>query len=166
MKSEKWGDWCRWLQEHGLKRTTAWEAATLYERAGSEDAIANLTPDEAKRRYGITRRPRKVVEPHNETQATCSLGSNSDSTNLPVDDSEDENTEDSDPSDEDFNYDDPVPEPDDLAKPPRSVKTMLIAVSNLLLSCEQRSCELNEECRKPLDEITACVSRLRKEMTP
>lgn len=43
VKSEKWGEWGRWLEEHYIKGTAAWEAATLYERAGSEDAIANLT---------------------------------------------------------------------------------------------------------------------------
>jgi len=52
-----WGDWGRWLKEHDLKRTTAWEAVELYQRAGSEEAIANLTPSQAKKRYGIGRPP-------------------------------------------------------------------------------------------------------------
>jgi len=53
VKSERWGEWGRWLAEHNIKRTTAWEAITLYDRAGSEEAIANLTPSQAKKRYGI-----------------------------------------------------------------------------------------------------------------
>ena len=57
-----WGDWGRWLKEHDLKRTTAWEAIELYQRAGSEEAIANLTPSQAKKRYGIGRPPRSDTE--------------------------------------------------------------------------------------------------------
>jgi hypothetical protein len=68
IKAEKWGGWGSWLAEHGLARTTAWEAAALYERAGSEEAIKHLTPDQAKQTFGITRRTERE-EPENAPQA-------------------------------------------------------------------------------------------------
>jgi hypothetical protein len=45
--------WCPWQAEHGIARTTAWEAIKLFERAPSEQAIALLTSSEAKQQYGI-----------------------------------------------------------------------------------------------------------------
>ena len=64
----KWGEWGRWLVEHNIKRTTAWEAIQLYERAGSEEAIANLTPSQAKRRCGIGSPPRADTEESAESE--------------------------------------------------------------------------------------------------
>ena len=64
----RWGEWGRWLKEHNLKRTTAWEAIQLYERAGSEEAIANLTPSQAKRRFGIGTPPRADTEESAESE--------------------------------------------------------------------------------------------------
>ncbi len=61
LKAQGRGRWDRWLTEHGLKRTTAWEAAELYERAGSEDALAKLTPCQAKQKFGVTSPP--LVDP-------------------------------------------------------------------------------------------------------
>jgi hypothetical protein len=37
-----WGEWGPWLATRNIKRTTAWEAIELYQRAGSEEAIAKL----------------------------------------------------------------------------------------------------------------------------
>lgn|GEM_PF-3543975 len=68
VKSERWGEWGRWQEEHNLKRTTAWEAIQLYERAGSEEAIANLTPSQAKRRFGIGTPPRVDTEESVESE--------------------------------------------------------------------------------------------------
>jgi hypothetical protein len=62
LKAEGRGRWGRWQEEHGFKRTTAWEAAELYERAGSEDEVAQMTPKDAKSRYGITKPTRRDLD--------------------------------------------------------------------------------------------------------
>ncbi|CAN5890362.1 hypothetical protein BH23PLA1_BH23PLA1_39260 [soil metagenome] len=59
LKAEGRGRWTRWLEQHGIKRTTAWEAAELFERAGSEDKVANLMPGEAKRLFWVISPPRE-----------------------------------------------------------------------------------------------------------
>jgi hypothetical protein len=55
LASEGWGKWIPWLAEHGIKRTTAWEAIELYNNAKVEKAVQNLTPSEAKRKFGVIR---------------------------------------------------------------------------------------------------------------
>ena len=76
-----------------MKRTTAWEAIQLYERAGSEEAIARLAPSEAKRRYEIGKPPRAdtegSVDSGNRSEATRPLDSSSDSTSPSEDESDD-----------------------------------------------------------------------------
>jgi hypothetical protein len=156
VKSESWGEWGRWLKEHNLKRTTAWEAIQLYERAGSEEAIANLTPSQAKKRYGIGTPPRvdteESVESGDHSEVIRPLNPFSDSTSQIEDE-----------SDADLN-DEPNDEPDVLVRPLRSVRDMLIASSNLLLACVQRSDEIDTACGDILTEIDASVARLRAEV--
>ena len=95
-----WGDWGRWLKEHDLKRTTAWEAIELYQRAGSEEAIANLTPSQAKKRYGIGRPPRSDTEESgdskNHSELSRPLNPSSDSASQSEDESDYEEPEDAD----------------------------------------------------------------------
>lgn len=54
-----WGAWGAWLENHRICRTSAWESIQLFERAGSEGAIANMTISEAKRKLGINGEPPK-----------------------------------------------------------------------------------------------------------
>ena len=149
-----WGDWGRWLKEHDLKRTTAWEAIELYQRAGSEEAIANLTPSQAKKRYGIGRPPRSDTEESGDSKNHSELS-------RPLNPSSDSASQSEDESD----YEEPgMPkpnEPDFLVRPPRSVRDMLIASSNLLLSCMQRSDEIDAACVDILAEIDVSVKLLR-----
>jgi len=156
IKSERWGEWGRWLAEHNIKRTTAWEAIQLYDRAGSEEAIANLTPSQAKRRYGIGTPPRadteESVDPGDHRGAIRPLNPSSDSSSQIEDE-----------SDAELN-DEPNDEPDVIARPPRTVRDMLIASSNLLLACVQRSDEIDTACGDILTEIDANVARLRAEV--
>jgi hypothetical protein len=49
------GQWCGWLKGHGIPRTNAWEAIQLYVRAKTEEAVAELTPTQAKEKYGISK---------------------------------------------------------------------------------------------------------------
>ena len=153
-----WGDWGRWLKEHDLKRTTAWEAIELYQRAGSEEAIANLTPSQAKKRYGIGRPPRSDTEESgdskNHSELSRPLNPFSDSASQSEDESDYEEPEDAEPN-----------EPDLLVRPPRSVRDMLIASSNLLLSCMQRSDEIDAACVDILAEIDVSVKLLRAQVT-
>ena len=153
-----WGDWGRWLKEHDLKRTTAWEAIELYQRAGSEEAIANLTPSQAKKRYGIGRPPRSDTEESgdskNHSELSRPLNPFSDSASQSKDES------DADLNDENAGFEVPD-EPDLLVRPPRSVRDMLIASSNLLLSCMQRSDEIDAACVDILAEIDVSVKLLR-----
>jgi hypothetical protein len=153
-----WGDWGRWLKEHDLKRTTAWEAIELYQRAGSEEAIANLTPSQAKKRYGIGRPPRSDTEESgdskNHSELSRPLNPSSDSASQSEDESDYEEPEDAEPN-----------EPDLLVRPPRSVRDMLIASSNLLLSCMQRSDEIDAACVDILAEIDVSVKLLRAQVT-
>ena len=162
VKSEKWGEWGRWLATHNIKRTTAWEAIQLYERAGSEVAIAKLAPSEAKRRYGIGKPPRADAEGSvhsgNHSGATRSPKRSSDSTSPSEDESDDGEPEDSEPNDE------PYDEPDLLVRPPRTPRAMLVAASNLLLSCVQRSDEIDAGCGDILAEITASVQHLEEKV--
>jgi hypothetical protein len=159
VKSEKWGEWGRWLATHNIKRTTAWEAIQLYERAGSEEAIAKLAPSEAKRRHGIGKPPRadteKSLDSGNYSEATRSLNRSSDSSSQSEDESDDGEPEDAEPNDE------PYDEPDLLVRPPRSPRAMLVAVSNLLLSCVQRSDEIDAACGDILAEIHTSVKYLQ-----
>jgi hypothetical protein len=152
VKTEKWGDWGRWLTEHEIKRTTAWEAVELFERAGSEEAIANLTASQAKKKYGITRPRRRDPQPC--TESTRPPGSSTSSAAIPGGESEDELGDDAEP-------DNPGPEPDLLVRPPRTVRQVLIAVSNLLQSCEERVDEMDATCDEILDEIGASAQRLK-----
>ena len=145
-----WGEWERWLTTHNIKKTSAWEAIELYERAGSEEAIANLTPSEAKRRYGIAKSTRRDTQ-----DATRPLDPSSDFTSQSEDELDDAEPDDADPSDK---QDD---EPDLPARPPRNLKDMLVASSNLLLSCLQRSDELDAACGDILAEIDVSVQQLR-----
>jgi hypothetical protein len=164
VKSERWGEWGRWLAEHNIKRTTAWEAIQLYERAGYEEAIANLTPSQAKRRYGIGSPPRadteESVESGNHREAIRPLYPSSESTSQIEDESDYEEPEDADLNDENAGCEVPD-EPDVIARPPRTVRDMLIASSNLLLACVQRSDEIDAACGDILAEIEASVKQLR-----
>jgi hypothetical protein len=53
--------WCSWLKEHRIPRTNAWEAIQLFIRAKTESAVTDLTPGEAKQKYGISK-------PHGQTE--------------------------------------------------------------------------------------------------
>jgi hypothetical protein len=157
VKAAKWGEWGQWLAQHGLKRTTAWEAAALFERAGSEEAIKNLTPDQAKRKYNITR-DRQNGKPKNSQATSLPRTSGSESGSSTEDAFDDGDDFDADDDLEPF--DDPEPEPDQLAKPPRSTSAMLAAVTNLLCACDERLGEMDEDCREMLGEILTVVARL------
>ena len=63
--------------------------------------------------------------------------------------------EDAEPNDE------PNDEPDLLVRPPRTLRAMLVAASNLLLSCVERSGEVDAACGDILAEIDTSVKRLR-----
>jgi hypothetical protein len=162
VKAEKWGVWGRWLGSHNIKRTTAWEAIKLYQRAGSEEAIAHLMPWEAKRRYGIGKPPREVteepVESGSHREAKRPLNPSSESSSQIAGESDD-GEPDAEPDDE------PKYEPDVLVRPPRTVREMLIASSNLLLACAERSSEIDAACGDVLAEIETTVKRLRGEVT-
>lgn len=154
----KWGQWDRWLKEHNIKRTTAWEAIQLYERAGSEEAIRNLTWAQAKRRYGITKSPpvdtRESAEHGDKSNPSSDTASHSD------DQSGDDDSEDDELDDDEAGLETPD-EPDVPARPPKSVRDMLIASSNLLLSCLERPHKMDAACGDILDEIEASVKELR-----
>lgn len=47
--------WVEWLKAHNISRTTAWEAVELFKRAGSEEAITDMTLTQAKIKFKITR---------------------------------------------------------------------------------------------------------------
>jgi hypothetical protein len=160
-----WGEWGPWLATRNIKRTTAWEAIELYQRAGSEEAIANLTPVEAKRRYGIGKPPRT-----DNQEATRPLNPSSDSSSQSEDEQDDGEPGDAEPIDE---QDDGEPgdaerneesydEPDVIARPPRTVRDMLVASSNLLLSCVERSDEVDAACGVVLAEIETSVKQLQE----
>jgi hypothetical protein len=51
LKNDK--KWCAGLKANGIPRSTAWEAVKLAERAKTPEAIAGLTPNEAKIQFGI-----------------------------------------------------------------------------------------------------------------
>lgn len=59
LKGGKKGAWCRWLKDQNISRTLAWEALKLFERAGSEEAVADLDITRAYRKYGITNPPKR-----------------------------------------------------------------------------------------------------------
>ena len=46
-------DWGNWLKQHRIPRTSAWESIELFEKAKTEEAVANLTRNEALKKFGI-----------------------------------------------------------------------------------------------------------------
>jgi hypothetical protein len=84
----------------------------------------------------------------------------SDSTSQIEDESDYEEPEDADLNDENAGFEVPD-EPDVIARPPRTVIDILIASSNLLLSCVERSGEIDAACGDILAEIDASVKHLR-----
>jgi hypothetical protein len=66
-KVPKGQTWERCLKSHGIPKTSAWEAMQLYERAPSEEAIASLTPAEAKVKYGVTKK-KSVIFPKSKAK--------------------------------------------------------------------------------------------------
>jgi hypothetical protein len=63
-------EWCGWLQGQGIARTTAWESIGLFENTESEDEVAELSPTEAKQRYGVISTPQENLEEFAESNAT------------------------------------------------------------------------------------------------
>ena len=58
-----WGDWC---EQHGVKRTTAYEYVQLFEKAKTEDAVKGMTLTQAKQFFGVSgtgKAKGKKVEP-------------------------------------------------------------------------------------------------------
>lgn len=155
-KGEKWGEWGQWLAQHNLARTTAWEAAALYERAESEDAIRNLTPDQAKKKYNIIRD--QNGKPQRLRPEPLSPTSNSASASDPEDGFDE--GDDFEADDDQAPFDDPEPEPDDVVKAPRSTRAMLAAVTSLLCACDERSGELDQNSKENLGDILTIVARL------
>ncbi len=51
--------WVQWLKAHNIPRTSAWEAVELFKRAGSEEALADLTLTQAKNKFHITGSPKR-----------------------------------------------------------------------------------------------------------
>ena len=62
LKSEGEG-WCAWLDRHDIAPLRAYEAEKLFENAPSEEAIAGMTPTEAKTKF-------KAVKPRKSGRAT------------------------------------------------------------------------------------------------
>ena len=161
----KWGQWNQWLKEHKIKKTTAWEAIQFYERAGSEEAIRNLTWAQAKRRYGITKPPpidtQESSECGDKSEVTPSLNPSRDSVSHSDGESGDDEPEDAELDDDYAGLEAPG-EPDDIARPPRTVRDMLIVSSNLLLACVERPGDIDAACGDILDQIEASVQILRE----
>lgn len=53
------GKYGSWLKEHKIKTTTAWEAVTLFEKAGSEAALKDFTLTQAKKHFGVVKEKQK-----------------------------------------------------------------------------------------------------------
>lgn len=70
------GDYMSWLRENGIKVTSAWEAATLYEKAGTEDAIEGMNLTQAKKHFGVIRprKPKEAAEPAPEKEQPSVVG--------------------------------------------------------------------------------------------
>lgn len=60
--------WGKWLKEKGIPRTTAWEAIQLVEKAEKEEAVADLTPPEAFKRFGVRKTRTKAVKTADSTE--------------------------------------------------------------------------------------------------
>ena len=55
--------WSEYLKQLGIKSTTAWEAIVLYENAGSEDNVKNMTLTQAKVQFSVVKaKNRKVAK--------------------------------------------------------------------------------------------------------
>ena len=54
LKSQR--KWTEWQNDHKVGTTSAWQAIKLFEAAGSEEAVADLTRTEALIKFGITER--------------------------------------------------------------------------------------------------------------
>jgi hypothetical protein len=146
-----WGQWERWLVTHNLKKTTAWEAIELYQRAGSEEAIADLTPSQAKTKFGIGTPPQtdthKRARPHNPS---------SDSSSENEDEPNDE------PGEDEPNSDEGLDDPDVISRPPKTAEDILVASRNLLFSLFERPGEVNGTCVNILAEIETGARQLRE----
>lgn len=70
--------WVKALEAANIPRTTAWEAMKLFELAGSEDAVANLTITEAKQKYGITKPKKTDVDDEPDSQDIIGFDNNDD----------------------------------------------------------------------------------------
>jgi hypothetical protein len=153
------------MATRNIKRTTAWEAIELYQRAGSEEAIANLTPVEAKRRYGIGKPPRtdnqEAIRPLNPSSDSSSQSEDEQDDGEPGDAEPIDEQDDGEPGDAERN-EESYDEPDVIARPPRTVRDMLVASSNLLLSCVERSDDVDAACGVVLAEIETSVKQLQE----
>lgn len=45
--------WGKWLKEHGIPRTSAWEAIQLFEKAKTEESVANMTRSQALKKFDV-----------------------------------------------------------------------------------------------------------------
>jgi hypothetical protein len=70
--------WGGCLKAHHIPRTSAWEAIQVFERAGCEEAIALLTPTEAKQKFGITKPRKSANEEEQESPSTISFPKSTD----------------------------------------------------------------------------------------
>ena len=121
-----------------------------------------LTPNQAKKKYNITR-DRDNGKPKNSHTTSLPRTSNSE----PASDAEDalDDGDDFEGSDGEEPSDVLESEADELVKPPRTPRAMLAAVANLLFACEERSGEIDAACGDILDEISESVARIRAEVT-
>lgn len=159
LRSEGRGRWGRWLNEHGIKRTTAWEAAELFERAGSEEEVAGLTPGEAKSHFGVTRPPKEEADDPGDYRPPGPSPTAITGMERVLDEGNDEE-----PRSESCLIEEPKLESNRLVYPPRTVREVLTAVCSLLLECERRKDEIDARCIPLVAEIREISLRLPAEV--
>ncbi len=161
LKAEGWGRWGRWLEEHGIKRTSAWEAAELFERAKSEAQVHKLTLSEAKIRFGITKTPNEEEDTPVDHRLNSTPSTSTESV-LTQGDVEKDGDGDHRPPEGPVPYDSTY-EPDRLAHPPRTVREMLSAAFSLLAECHRRRVEIDSTCLSLIAEVVEIAAHLSTE---
>ena len=167
LKAEGRGRWGRWLESHGIRRTTAWEAAELFERAKSEDVVADLTPAQAKQKFGITCAPRKDRTSTRNQRPKTTTRDGHGVEELDPDRSEHAEVEEIGGGELGGEGEDTLgpdhPEDEALFSPPTSLREVLAVICNLLLECERRMAEIDGLTRPLVVDIVEIAARLGME---